>query len=296
MIQYVISGILVCLLTAGALSDADLQMARAVRSAVRSADSNLLHSVGSENLRAFLKMSAMQLSRELQPLLLIRFDEDAGFRQELKELIEREHGWQRVESENFFYYYRNEVPAEVALHVQDAQINALESIFEAEMAEKIPYIYDPGISADSVIVLSRLTGGIRSSQPFDLENTAYAFFSGLNSEVHVICQILSVIYGRYFRNETTVRALYEHHLATIRASYYEPVTIPLLTGVLSPGSIPYNSVFVFVYKWIDEFGPAAVADFLQRLPSDFDDKQFRTLFRQEYGISIKAFENRIAED
>lgn len=62
----------------------DLKIAQVVRKAVRDADSTLLHTTVLGNWRDYLKIAAIDLEIELQPLVLIKFDEDMSFRTQLK--------------------------------------------------------------------------------------------------------------------------------------------------------------------------------------------------------------------
>ena len=57
----------------------ELKIARVMRKAVKSADSTLLKSTLLSNWREYLKISTVDLDVELQPLVLIKFDEDMAF-------------------------------------------------------------------------------------------------------------------------------------------------------------------------------------------------------------------------
>ena len=68
----------------------DYKIAKAVRQAVREADKDLLNSTLLGSWRDYLKIVALDLDVQTQPLILIRFDEDMNFRNQLKQVIEWE--------------------------------------------------------------------------------------------------------------------------------------------------------------------------------------------------------------
>jgi len=176
----------------------DYKIARAVRQAVRDAGDELLNSSLLSAWRDYLKLVAMDLDMQTQPLILIKFDEDINFRNQLKKIIEREVRWEKKETRNFLYYYdwENPIP-ETILEVQDAHFEEITSLFAIEIEEKIPYRYDLTAEQSACYPLDDLRGGVISPHPFDLDKTTQTILTFVNPEVPCITQPLSKLYGRH---------------------------------------------------------------------------------------------------
>jgi hypothetical protein len=275
------------------LSD-ELKITRAVRLAVREADSTLLHAPKLTPWRNYLKIAALNLDEHLQPLVLIKFDEDISFRNQLKTIIEWEANWKKKETEHYIYYYRwDQPPPEIILEVQDAHFNEIANKFQIEAPEKIPYRYDLNVEESKVYPYEDLRGGIVSPQPFDLQKGALAIFYLINSEPPFLLEPLARIYGSYYQNPSTARAYYVMCLNEIRKNGYIPAEtlFPKDSFDSSPTQEWYSS-YAFVYDLDQEFGPAKIAQFLARVNSRMAVGEFELAFEETFGIGLPEYESR----
>ncbi len=268
------------------------KMARAVRQAVRDADSTLLHASTLAPWREYLKIVALNLQADLQPLVLIKFDEDVSFRNQLKTLIEWERQWQKKETEHFIYYYRwDQPPPEFILEVQDAHFNEIAKLFHIEAEEKIPYRYDLTVEEGEVYPFEDLRGGIVSAQPFDLQKGVLAILYFINSEPASILRPLSRIYGDYYQNRSTSAAYYEMCMDEIQKNgYISADKIYRNRDFEKFSDQEWYSSYAFVYTINQEYGPEKIAQFLARVNASTETAQFHKAFEETFGVGLTEFE------
>lgn len=271
----------------------DYKIARAVREAVRNADPELLKSTLTGNWREYLKLAAMELDMELQPLVLIKFDEDISFRNQLKKIVEWEANWQRQETRHYIYYYRWDHPLpELILEVQDVHFQEICSHFGIELEEKIPYRYDLEITEGKVYPFEDLRGGIVSCQPFDLEKAALAILCSVNPDMRHLTEPLARIYGSYFQNESTSQAYYESCLQKVKTGGYRRAAEFLADATIeSSETQSWYSAYTFGYKLNEQFGPQKIAEFLRATRGKMDEASIAAAFKQTFEIELTEFEN-----
>ncbi|MFQ5677052.1 MAG: hypothetical protein ACE5G1_14245 [bacterium] len=276
----------------------ELKIARTLRQAVRDADSTLLKATLLGNWRDYLKASTTDLNTELQPLVLIKFDEDMAFRTQLKTIIEWQYNWQHKETEHFVYYYRwDQPPPEVILEIQEIQFNELARLFKIEAPEKIPYRYDLTAKETTVYPYEDLRGGLVSPQPFDLEKSALAIFGFINSEPPAILEPLCRIYGSYFQNPSTSLAYFEHCLTQIKKHGY--ISATELYQINDPSSFSakdWFSIYAFVYMLDREFGPEKIARFLATVNCSISADKFQAAFAAAFAVNLAEFESRFQQE
>lgn len=272
----------------------ELKIAQVMRKAVKNADSTLLKSTLLANWREYLKISTIDLDVELQPLLLIKFDEDMAFRNQLKTIIDWQCNWLQKETEHFIYYYRwHQPPPELILEIQEIHFKALAKLFAIEIPEKIPFRYDLTAEHSTVFPFQDLRGGIVSSQPFDLEKSALAIFYFINSEPPSILEPLVRIYGSYFQNPSTSEAYYEHSLREIKKKKYTSALNLYRQDDISNFTSPdWFSSYAFVYGLNQQFGPEKLAQFLSNVNCQKPETEFQSTFQEIFGISLPEFESR----
>ncbi|MCG8603781.1 hypothetical protein MJD09_02130 [bacterium] len=272
----------------------DYKIAVVVREAVRAADSNLLNASSLAAWRDHLKVAATNLQLPMQPLMLIKFDEDAKFRNQLKTIIEWEKQWRKNETEYFIYYYRwDQPPPEIIVHVQDAHHNAIARLFQVKVEEKIPFRYDLLVEENTVYPFEDLRGGIVSSQPFDLYRGSWAILNSINPEPQFLLEPLSKIYGSYFQDPITSKAFYDLCSKEIAQQGYVSAAI-LLEKKPARGqeTVEAYSAYAFVYDLDKEFGPRKISEFLSSLGKDITGQSFKSHFAEIFGVSMAAFEGR----
>ncbi len=276
----------------------DFKIARAVRKAVRNADSTLLNDSSLNAWRDYLKVAALELRLQLQPLVLIKFDEDIGFRNQLKTIIEWESLCQTRITEHFIYYFKWDKPLpEMILQVQDAHYNELAKLFQIEALEKIPFRYDLTVDSCTVFPYEDLRGGIVSPYPFDLKNGALAIFSFLNSESFSLLEPLSIIYGSYFQNPSTSLAYYENCLKEVNSRGYIPAAnLFTLTKFDNSSSQEWFSAYAFAFRLIQKYGPPKIAHFLSQINSEMSLAEFQNTFNDIFGLSLSEFEKEFTGD
>lgn len=270
----------------------ELKIAQAVRQAVRDADTTLLHSPTLTPWREYLKIAALNLDPDLQPLVLIKFDEDMSFRNRLKTIIGWERQWQKRETEHFIYYYRwDQPPPEIIFEVQDAHFNEIVKLFQIEALEKIPYRYDVTADQGHVFPFEDVRGGIISPQPFDLQKGALAIFYFINSEPPFLLEALSRIYGNYFQNPSTSKAYYEMCMNEIHKNGYVSANkLGQIRSFKEFSNQDWYSSYAFVYAISQKFEPTRIAHFLAQVNSNTKVEQFQKAFEEVFGISLFEFE------
>ncbi|MFQ5823930.1 MAG: hypothetical protein ACE5JB_07740 [bacterium] len=293
-ILFLFFGILVFIIPGLSVSNKlnELKIARAVRKAVRDADTTLLKSPTLAPWRDYLKIAALNLETNLQPLVLIKFDEDISFRNQLKTIIEWESQWQKRETDHFIYYYRwDQPPPEIILEVQDAHFNEIVKLFQIEALEKIPYRYDLTAKEGKVFPFEDLRGGIISPQPFDLQKGALTIFYFINSEPPFLFEPLSRIYGNYFQNPSTSQAYYKMCLDEIQKNgYVSAVKLFKKHAIGDSLTQDWYSSYAFVYAINQKFGPAKIAQFVALIKSYMEAVEFQKAFEEIFGTSLTEFE------
>ncbi len=272
----------------------ELKIAQVMRKAVKSADSTLLKSTLLGNWREYLKISTIDLDVELQPLVLIKFDEDMAFRNQLKTIIDWQCNWLQKETEHFIYYYRwDQPPPEFILEIQEVHFKELAKLFAIEIPEKIPFRYDLTAEHSTVFPFQDLRGGIVSSQPFDLEKSALAIFYFINSEPPSILEPLVRIYGSYFQNPSTSEAYYEYCLKDIKKNEYtSALNLYRQDDISNFTSRDWFSSYAFVYGLNHQFGPEKLVQFLSNVNCQKPETEFQNAFQETFGISLPEFESR----
>ncbi len=271
---------------------ADVEIARSIRAAVRDADQELLSATILGDWRDYLKVAAINLDLQLQPLLLIKFDQDVRFRAQLKQLIEWESHWVRMESEHYIYYSRPEQPIpELLLGIQDAHFQELTGRFAVTLAEKIPYRYDLTVDAGRVHPFDDLRGGIVSSQPFDLESAALAIFKSINPDIPFLTAPLAKIYGSHYQNQPTSEAHFTHCMRKLKTSGY----VSFLQGrsQQEPESLAdatRSSAYAFVFKLTERFQPPQITQFLAAVKSEMSEAQVLEAFQAAFNVTLAEFE------
>ena len=271
----------------------DYKIACAVRKAVRQADSTLLNDHSLTGWRDYPKVAALDLQSQLQPLVLIKFDEDVSFRNQLKTIIRWENQWRKRPTEHFIYYYRwDKPPPEIILEVQDAHFNELANLFQIETSEKIPFRYDLDVDSSIVYPYDDLRGGIVSPQPFDLKNGALALLYFLNSEPVSLLAPLSKIYGSYFQNPSTSQAYYLTCAKELSdQEYISALNLYKKRGFESSECQEWYSAYLFVYELDQKFGPAQIAQFLSKISIEMTEDDFLKTFNEIFEMSLPEFEN-----
>lgn len=272
----------------------DIQIAGVVRHAVQLADSTLLHSSLNEGWRDYLKLMSLELKAELQPLLLIKFDEDVAFRTKLKAIIRREARFDRLETEHFIYYYEPGMkPSETTLELLEAHCNSFLAESGIRIAEKIPYVYSQGEGV--VVPFDELDAGIVSPEPLDFARSIEAILNFVNEGSCFLHGPLAIIYGDCFRNP----ALIERHLSLCEAETKQMATLSVFdiwaafrTGEVSPEQKAF--AFVFAHSLLREFDLPAVVSFSRELRSvetltDFDEACRIVFGRTLADLEMQAF-------
>jgi hypothetical protein len=272
----------------------DHKIARVVRKAVREADPDLLKPNAFNSWRDYLKIAAIDLTPELQPLVLIKFDEDISFRNQLKTIIEWENQWDVKETVHYLYYYHwDQPPPDLILELQELHFNELSRLFKIKPLEKIPYRYDPGVAESTVYPFEDLRGGIVSPQPFDFEKGALAIFYCINSEVAFLLEPLARIYGSYFQNPSTARAYYEKCLQEITKNGYVSAEQLFTQRQFDDGSSPeWFSSYALVFDLTQQFGPMKLTELLSGVSTEMTAANFRDTFEGVFGIPLSDFEAR----
>lgn len=272
----------------------ELKIMRAVRTTVRDADSTLLQSQKLTPWREYLKIIALNLEPYLQPLVLIKFDEDISFRNQLKTVINWEVHWEKKETKHYIYYYRrDEPPPEIIFEVQDAHFNEIANKFRIEVPEKIPYRYDLTAEECKVYPFEDLRGGIVSSQPFELQKGALAILYFINSEPLSLLEPLARIYGSYYQNPSTAQAYYEMCFSEIqKKGYISAETLFSKYNFSNSTTLEWFSSYAFVYEINREFGPVKIAEFLSKVKCQVQVAKFQQSFEETFGVSLYEFENR----
>lgn len=270
----------------------DLKIARTIRLAVRDADSTLLNASSLTPWREYLKICALKLDGQLQPLVLIKFDEDVGFREQLKTIIKWEAQWQKKESEHYIYYFRwDQPPPDFIAEIQETHFNELASLFQIEPEEKIPYRYDPNAGESTVFPFDDLRGGIVSPHPFDLQAGALAALYLINSEPPSLLQPLARIYGNYFQNPSTAKAYFDMCLQRIeKLGYVSAATLFQKPEFAESQTSEWYSAYAFVYQINQQFGPLKIAEFLSKVNCKMEEAQFQSEFEETFGIGLSEFE------
>lgn len=271
-----------------------LTIARTVRLAVRQADSTLLAAPSLKPWRDYMKVAALNLDPHLQPLLLIKFDEDSGFRSQLKSIIGWESRMQKKETEHFIYYYSWDQPLpDMISEFQTAHFNELVRLFQIDPAEKIAYRFDLTGGKNVVFPFDDLRGGIITSHPLDLHLGALAILYLINSEPPSLLQPLARLYGDYFQNPSTSEAYYEMCLDKLHATdYVSAADLYRNADFSETQSQEWYSAFAFAYELDREFGPARISKFLAKLYCDMEPLDFQNHFAVVFGMDITEFENR----
>ncbi len=270
----------------------DYQIARVVRQAVRDAEPELLNSSLIGAWRNYLKLVALDLEFQTQPLILIKFDEDVNFRNQLKKIIEWEVRSEKQETDYYIYYYDwdNPIP-EVILGVQDAHYQEIVKLFSIRIDEKLPYRYELSAEQGLFFPLEDLRGGIISPNPFDLENTAHTIFSYVNSQLPCVTQPLSKIYGSYFNNPSTSRAYFEKCLEQVKLhGYYSMADLFERNNTLVEGTPEWFSAYAFVYLLDQNFTPPKLTKFLKTVHSEMTKSEFIEVFAQSFGKTLAELE------
>ncbi len=269
----------------------DLQIATTVRQAVREADEELLKSTLLGSWREYLKLAAMDLDIQLQPLVLIKFDEDISFRNQIKKLIEWQAEWDQKETEHYIYYYRWDHPLpELILGVQDAHFQELSRIFGLDLKEKIPYRYDLEVDESVVFPFDDLRGGITSPYPFDLGLATRAMLSSFAPNLTCFTEPMARIYGDYFQNPSTAEAYYDTCVETARTQGFTPM-LQLFQDAEGRPDTEYCS-FAFVYQLDRQFGPRKIIQFLKTTTSESSKEEFSAAFEQTFSVSLSEFESK----
>lgn len=277
----------------------ETEIARAMRMAVREADSTLLKKTALGDWRDYVKLASMQLEPELRPLVLIKFDEDVSFRNQFKKLIEWEYHWLKRETDFYLYYYRwDQPPPDIIVEVQDAHCRALAETFQIEFKEKIPYRYDLTATESTVYPFDDLRGGIVSPHPFDLEKSARAIFNLIGAEPFCLIEALARIYGTYYQNPSTAEAYYHKCLQeTQRQEYVSIVELFSKQQFDTESSVEWYSSYCFAYKLNQTFSPPQIAEFLSQSSSEMSLADFRQVFDDIFGVLPEKFEQqRILQD
>jgi len=270
----------------------ETEIARAMRKAVRQADSTLLKKTALGEWRDYVKLATMELDPELRPLVLIKFDEDVSFRNQLKKLIEWEYHWRKKETDFYLYYYRwDQPPPDIIVDVQDAHCRALAESFQIEFKEKIPYRYDLTATKSTVYPFDDLRGGIVSPHPFDLEKSATAIFNLIGAEPFCLIAPLARIYGSYYQNPSTAEAYYHKCLQEVQEQKYISVTKLFSRQQFdTESSAEWYSSYCFAYKLKQTFSPPQIAELLSQTTSDMSPADFRQVFDDIFGLLPEEFE------
>lgn len=270
----------------------DYKIARAIRQAVRDAEPELLNSSLIGVWRNYLKLVAMDMELQTQPLILIKFDEDINFRNQLKKVIEWEVSSEKRETRNYIYYYNweNPIPG-VILGFQDAYFEEITKLFAIKIDEKLPYRYDLTVKQGRFYPLEDLRGGVVSANPFDLKNTAQTIFCYVNSQLPCITQPLSKIYGDYFKNTATSKAYYEKCLEQIKLyGYYSMADLFPQNSELVEGGQEWFSAYAFVYLLDQNHEPKEITKFLESVNSEMTKSEFINAFEQTFGKTLAEVE------
>ncbi|NIR47676.1 hypothetical protein GWO43_27490 [candidate division KSB1 bacterium] len=275
----------------------DYKIAKSIRKAVRKADSTLLQASSLNIWRDYLKIACADLDRDLQPLVLIKFDEDMSFRSHLKTLIDWENKWEKKQTEHFIYYYRwDQPPPEIILEAQDAHFNEVAKRFQIEAREKIPFRYDLNAQESLVYPFDDLRGGIVSPHPIDLESGALAIFYLVSYAPKPLLEPLSKIYGSFFQNPSTTEAYYKKCLKEIEAKDYVSITNLLSREHTENSTALSTSSFVFMYELNQQFGPQKIAEFLSEVNEEMTAEEFGSRFEEVFGTPLSSFEETVGSE
>ncbi len=272
------------------------QISHVIRNAVMSADSSLLESSVLSDWRDYLKAAVQELPSELQPIFLIKFDQDTDFRHQLKTIIELNRNWEKKEIQHFIYYYRKEnPPPEILLGLLDSYFNEIAQLFKLDKIEKIPYCYDVDTQKNRVYPFDDLRAGVVSANPFDFENVANAMFYSISSRPAFFIKALTKMYGTYFQNRAAANAYDDKCLEMIKPHNYVSVKqlYPLTADALMDQF--WYSTYAFTYSLVTEFGEVRIKEFLQETACSQGFDAFQMLFSQHFQQSITDFETRFTQ-
>ena len=270
----------------------DYKIAKAVRQAVRDANPDLLNSTILGVWRDHLKLAAMELDVQTQPLILIKFDEDINFRNQLKKIIEWEVTLEKKETSHYVYYFdkENSIP-EVILGAQDAYFDEITRLFSIEIEEKLPYRYELEAEQGYFYPLDDLRGGIVSPDPLDLEKTAGTIFSFVNSGLPCITHPLARIYGGNFGNPATSKAYYDTCLEEIKLHGYFSMADLFENGSeVAVGTQEWFSAYAFVYLLNQTYEPRQLTHFLEMVNSEMTSSEFVNAFEEVFGKTLADLE------
>jgi len=272
----------------------DYEISRVVRKAVRQAPQELLKTTVLADWREYLKVVGRELTPETQPLLLIKFDEDSGFRSQLKTIIEWQRDWQRRETEHYIFYFHPDLPIpELLVDILDGHFNEVAKLFDIADVGKIPYRYDVAATAGKVYPYEDLRAGIVSTNPFDFQRAALAIFYSINAEPPLLLKPLAHIYGAYFQNQATAQAYYDRCRTEIeRERYVSATQLYQVTDFDGLTGMAWCSAYAFVFDLLKEFGAVKVKAFLGAINCRMAQQAFEQAFSRHFGVTVEAFEKR----
>jgi len=269
----------------------EFEIARSVRAVVQNAGADLLNSTVLGAWRDHLMVAAANLSPEVQPLLLIKFDQDVVFRGQFKELIAWESTLEKQENAHFIYYYKLEQPVpRLLISTLDTHFRSVTKLFGVAPDEKIPYRFVPGVEQTRFYPFDDLRGGIVSGQPVDFHGCAQAIFSAINPNIVFMTQPLARMYGTFFQNETARRAFYEKCLHDLSvAGYTSALQLYTLHGDGLDAAARF-SAYAFVYRLHEQYGVGKVGKFLSAVNDKMSQNEFLAAFKRIFEIGLAEFE------
>jgi len=273
----------------------DFEIARSVRAVVQNAGPDLLSSTVLNTWREHLMVAAANLAPALQPLILIKFDQDIAFRSQFKELIAWEARLEKRETAHFIYYYSLEQPVPgLLLSAMETHFRSVTDLFGLEPDEKIPYRFVPGVKKTTFFRFDDLRGGIVSNQQLDFHACAQAIFSAINPNAALMTQPLARMYGTFFQNEAAGKAFYEKCVSELsQTGYTSALQLYVLHGD-SLDAAAQASAYAFVYRLHEEYGAGKVGQFLHAVHDKMPQNEFLTKFENVFGTSLIAFEDTAA--
>jgi hypothetical protein len=261
---------------------------------VQLADSTLLRNSLSDGWRDYLKLMSLELNAELQPLLLIKFDEDIAFRTKLKAIIRREAGFDREDAEHYLYYYSPGMkPPETTFELLEAHCNSFLTEGDITVWEKIPFVYSRTTDKTIVLPFEELDAGIQSPESLDFRGSILAILNFVNADAGFLNEPLAKVYGDFFQNSAQV----EQHLSLCLEELGQTDSLSAFVSwqaFRESKVLPSHQAFAFIFvnTLLREFNLAMVVSFSRELWSVEGESEFDQACLTIFGHTAAELEMR----
>jgi len=267
------------------------------RIAVLDASPDLLKQPLNSGWRQYLKLVALNLEVSIQPLVLMKFDEDVKFRRRLQQLIDRELNLEKEESDSFIFYFNKGAPLpKTAITQLEKQYHKITNAFQIALNEKITYCYEADADLVEVYPPADLLAGILTRTAPDFTRTAAYIFYGIAPEFKFMAFPLISIYGEYFENPAAAKSHYQNCLAQIDSNGY---ISPFMQAHENLDTKNHNSkinksAFVFTYKLLKKYNAGKVSELITMAKTTPDSLSLALKFAKIFGVTVPEFEKSFA--